>query len=56
MKSRFCPICAKKILRGYVLYDRTRKRCGVYCSRQCAEDDAWGPRFRPFTVRIERKK
>ena len=56
--KRECPLCGKRFSdRGYVLRDHGGENVGVYCSRNHATMDAWGPRFRPsFFVRIERAK
>lgn len=46
-----CPLCDRKITIRFTLFDRAGDACGDYCSRACARGDAWGPRFRTFTVR-----
>jgi hypothetical protein len=48
-----CEMCGAKIKTKYRLYDAKWQRFGDYCSRPCADDDAWGPRFRP-TYHIRR--
>ena len=35
----------------WALFDSKGILCGVYDSRQEADDDAWGPRFRARTIR-----
>ncbi len=46
-----CPFCLKPVNRGAVLVDKEGKAAGVYCSRDCADQDACGPRFRPYSIR-----
>jgi len=39
----------------FLLFDSQGEWCGTYMSMEAAEDDAWGPRFRPsFTIRTYR--
>ena len=42
-----------KILRSiWALYDTNKEFCGTYTSKDDADDDAVGPRFRPkYTIR-----
>jgi hypothetical protein len=35
-----------KVGKRYRLWDRKREDCGLFCSKDCAEIEAWGPRFR----------
>ena len=46
-----CPICGKTIKVARALIDNKGLVAGLYCSKACAENDAWGPRFRPFSTR-----
>lgn len=51
-----CAFCAKEFSgRGYILRDKDGRKFGLYCSKVCAEHDAWGPRLRPHTIQLERK-
>jgi hypothetical protein len=50
-------VCDELIRVRYRLYDKAGEAVGDYHSRECAESDAWGPRFRPFKVRkLARRK
>jgi hypothetical protein len=45
-----CGVCEKTMRSRWVLYDREQTLAGVYCSKACAESDAWGPRFSRYSV------
>lgn len=45
------PKAARTPKRLYILFDAEGVICGDYLTREEAEEDAWGPRFRRFTVR-----
>lgn len=43
-----CFLCDKKLKSdAHTLKDSKKKLFGVYCSKECLDMDAWGPRFRP---------
>ena len=46
-----CPMCEKPIKIARALVDSNDNVVGLYCSKECAENDAWGPRFEPFSTR-----
>jgi len=46
-----CPICGSPIKVARALVDNGGIVTGIYCSKACAENDAWGPRFRSFSTR-----
>ena len=46
-----CPICDEPIKIARALIDNQGVTVGLYCSKDCAENDAWGPRFRPLLTR-----
>ena len=47
-----CAMCGGPLHERYRLYDREGEGAGEgYCSKDCARADAWGPRFRSFTIR-----
>ncbi len=50
-KLGYCPICGETKALTHRLYDKNRKQSGDYCSAECANADAWGPRFNPYKVR-----
>jgi hypothetical protein len=45
-----CPQCSRKRRCPWALIDRDGVEAARYCSRRCAQDDAWGPRFRTYMV------
>lgn len=47
-----CPFCDRKAKEGFTLKDQDGLKVGVYCTKDCAEQDAWGPRFaKRFSIR-----
>lgn len=44
-----CPLCGKPMRRSraVVLIDPKGEICGIYGSKDCADRDAYGPRFGP---------
>ena len=46
-----CQMCDEPVKVARALIDSGGTVAGIYCSKACAENDAWGPRFRPFSTR-----
>jgi len=57
-KRKSCPICGGWIRpsRVWVLADKHGEIAGEYDTRSCAVADAFGPRFRRYTVRLVREE
>jgi len=49
-------MCGRVIVQNFSLIDRYGECCGQYCSERCAVADAWGPRFKTYSVRKKGKK
>lgn len=45
-----CPICERRCARYWVIVTQKGERVGPYCTKACAEADAWGPNFRNATI------
>lgn len=45
-----CFVCDREIKTLWVIVDRNGEDFGRYCSKRCADEDAVGPRLRPYRV------
>jgi ferredoxin len=46
-----CPMCGEHMQKKYRLYDLSGEASGDFCSKNCAESEAWGPKFREYKIR-----